>query len=67
MPQRKSRPPQRNSRTTTAMRKRLRSLEQKADRLLREIKLASRQLTAGSAAPMAGLNLRSRVRRSSSR
>jgi hypothetical protein len=41
----------------------MRRMEQKTERLLSEIRSAMRELTAGSAAPMAGLRLRSRIRR----
>jgi hypothetical protein len=55
--------PPRPNPSQTAIRKRIRRLEQQTERLLGEIRLALRELTAGSAAPMAGLRLRSKVRR----
>ena len=55
--------PRNSTRTESAMKRRFQSLERKAEQLLREIKIATRELTAGSAAPMAGLRLRPQVRR----
>ena len=55
--------PQRSTQTPTAIRKRMKRVEQQTERLLGEIRLALRELTAGSAAPMAGLGLRSKIKR----
>lgn len=68
MPQRPTRSTDRSqSNSHPAMRKRFQSLERKTEGLLREIKLAVRQLSAGHAAPMAGLRLRPQVRRRTTR
>lgn len=52
----------RRSRGTTRLQARLRGLERQSESLLQQIREVARLLTAGSAAPMAGLALRSRVR-----